>query len=160
MALAPEQAARLRALVFGRRAAALGTLQDGAPFVSMTPFAWDDGSGAFVVHVSGLAAHTKAMRREPRVSLMVMQPEGEGTQAQALARVTVQAEAAECPGGSPEEAAARAAYLARFPEGEPLTAFGDFAFFRLRPVQARFVGGFAQAASLTGDTLAQLLRSS
>lgn len=153
--MSPELAERLRALVHGRRAAALGTLQDGAPFVSMVPFAWD--GGAFVVHVSGLASHTKAMRREPKVSLMVMQPEGGDTDPQALARVTVQAQAAECARGTPEEAAARAAYLARFPEGEPLTAFGDFAFFRLAPSQARFVAGFAQAMSLTGATLASTL---
>ena len=33
------------------------------------------------------------------------------------------------PPPKPEESAARAAYLARFPEAEPLTSFGDFAFF-------------------------------
>jgi putative heme iron utilization protein len=69
----------------------------------------------------------------------------------------VQGEARECARGSPEEAASRAAYLGRFPEAEPLTAFGDFGFFAIRPVQARFVAGFAQAMSATGETLAKLL---
>jgi putative heme iron utilization protein len=155
--VSPEHAAKLRALVRGRTAAALGTLHQGAPFVSMVPFALLPDGSAFVVHVSGLAAHTKDMRADPRVSLLVMQAEGEGTQAQALARVSVQGEARECEADTPGENAARAAYLARFPEAEPLTAFGDFAFFTIRPTQARYVAGFAQAMSVTGETLASVL---
>jgi putative heme iron utilization protein len=109
------------------------------------------------VHVSGLAGHTKDMRADSRVSLLVMQAEGEGTDTQALARVSVQGEARECERGTPEAGTARAAYLARFPEAEALTSFGDFAFFAIRPVQARFVAGFAQAMSTTGETLAKAL---
>jgi len=155
--VSPEHAAKLRALVHGRTAAALGTLHEGAPFVSMAPFALLPDGSAFVVHVSGLAGHTKDMRADPRVSLLVMQAEGEGTDTQALARVSVQGEATECPRGSPEEARARAAYLARFPEAGPLTSFGDFAFFAIRPVQARFVAGFAQAMSATGETFSAVV---
>ena len=155
--MSPEHAAKLRALVHGRTAAALGTLHAGAPAVSMVPFALLADGSAFVVHVSGLAAHTKDMRADPRVSLLVMQAEGEGTEAQALARVSVQGEARECVAGTPEAEAARAAYLARFPGAEPLTGFGDFAFFAIRPVQARFVAGFAQAMSATGETLSAVL---
>lgn len=155
--MSPEHAARLRALVLGRTAAALGTLHEGAPFVSMVPFALLADGSAFIVHVSGLAGHTKDMRADPRVSLLVMQAEGEGTDTQALARVSVRGEARECAAGTPEHSAARAAYLARFPEAGPLTTFGDFAFFAIRPLQARFVAGFAQAMSVTGESLAKVL---
>jgi hypothetical protein len=158
--VSPEHEEKLRALVHGRTAAALGTLHQGAPFVSMVPFALLPDGSAFVVHVSALAGHTKDMRLDARVSLLVMQAEGEGTDTQALARVSVQGEARECAGGTAEEDAARVAYLARFPEAAPLTGFADFAFFAIRPVQARFVAGFAQAMSLTGETLSRLLRSS
>lgn len=155
--MSPEHAAKLRSLVLGRTAAALATLHAGAPAVSMVPFALLADGSAFVVHVSGLAAHTKDMRADPRVSLLVMQAEGEGTDTQALARVSVQGEARECESDTPEAIAARAAYLARFPEAEPLTSFGDFSFFAIRPVQARFVAGFAQAMSVTGETLSKVL---
>jgi putative heme iron utilization protein len=97
------------------------------------------------------------MLADGRVSLLVMAPEGEGVDAQALARVSVQGEARELAKGSEAEGAARAAYLARFPEAEPLTAFGDFSFFAIRPQQARFVAGFAQAMSVTGETLCRIL---
>jgi len=156
--LTPEHAARLASLVQGRTAAALGTLHAGAPFVSMVPYAVLPDGTAFVVHVSRLAAHTLDMLADPRVSLLVMQAEGEGVAAQALARVSVQGEAAEMAKGSEAERACRDCYLARFPEAAPLTEFGDFSFFAIRPVQARFVAGFAQAMSLTGETLARVLR--
>ncbi len=156
--MSPEHAARLANLVRSRTAAALGTLHAGAPFVSMVPFAVLPDGDAFVIHVSRLAGHTKDMAADPRVSLLVMQPEGAGVAAQALARVSIQGEARETEGGSDEELACREAYLARFPEAAPLTEFGDFSFFAIRPSQARFVAGFAQAMSLTGETLAKTLR--
>jgi putative heme iron utilization protein len=155
--LSPEHAAQLASLVRHRTTAALGTLHDGAPFVSMVPFAVLPDGSAFVIHVSGLAGHTKDMLADARVSLLVTQAEGEGVEAQALARVSVQGEARLAAKGSGAERDCRAAYLARFPEAEPLTGFGDFSFFAIRPAQARFVAGFAQAMSLTGDTLARHL---
>jgi len=155
--VSPEHEARLAALVRSREAAALGTLHAGAPFVSMAPYAVLPDGSAFVVHVSRLASHTKDMLGEPRVSLLVMQGEGEGVEAQALARLSVQGEARPLAKGSVEEAAGREAYLARFPEAEPLTSFGDFSFFAIRPVQARFVAGFAQAMSVAGETLCRIL---
>ncbi len=156
--MTPDHAAQLAALVAGREACALGTLHEGAPFVSMAPFAVLPDGSAFVVHVSRLAGHTKDMLADARVSLLVMQPEGGGVQPQALARLSVQGEARELAKGSDEEREAREAYLGRFPEAAPLTDFGDFSFFAIRPAQARFVAGFAQAMSLGAETLARVLR--
>jgi len=59
--LSPEHAARLVDLLRRRSTAALGTLHDGAPFVSMVPYAVLPDGAAFVVHVSRLAGHTKDM---------------------------------------------------------------------------------------------------
>jgi putative heme iron utilization protein len=151
--------ASLARLVRGRSVAALGTLHAGAPFVSMVPFALPPAGDAFVIHVSRLAAHTRDMLEDPRVSLLVTQAEGEGVPAQALARVTVVGEAREVRKGSTEENACREVYLARFPEAEPLTGFADFSFFAIRPLRARFVAGFAQAMSVTAETLSRVLRA-
>jgi putative heme iron utilization protein len=155
--LSPEHEKQLAALVRRRETAALGTLHAGAPFASMVPFAVLPDGSALVIHVSRLAGHTKDMLADARVSLLVTQPEGEGVAAQALARISVQGEARELAKGSDEESACRGAYLARFPEAAPLTEFGDFSFFAIRPLQARFVAGFAQAMSLTGETLGRIL---
>ena len=144
-------------LVRTRTVAALGTLHDGAPFVSMVPVGLlPDGAG-LVVHVSGLAGHTRDMRHDARVSVLLMQAEGEGTPAQALARLTVQGEARELAAGTPEHTAARDAYLARFPDAAPLFGFGDFALFAVEPGVARFIGGFAQARHVGREALQQAL---
>ncbi len=88
-----------------------------------------------------------------------MQAEGDGVAAQALARISIQGEAREMAKGSDGERDCREAYLTRFPEAAPLTEFGDFSFFLVHPAQARFVAGFAQAMSVTADTLAGALRA-
>jgi putative heme iron utilization protein len=149
---------RLAELVRERSTAALGTLHAGAPFVSMVPYALaDDGSG-FIIHVSKLAAHTKDMLADARVSLLVAEAEGEGNPPLALARFSVQGTAQRVPSGSPDVPGLRAGYLARFPEAEQMFGFADFSLFLIRPLSARFVAGFGQAHSLSGETMTAVLR--
>lgn len=141
-----------------QQVAALGTLHEGHPFVSMVPFAaLADGTG-FVIHVSRLAAHTKDMIADPNVSLLVMAPPAPQVMPQAIARVTIQGEAMPCAEPDPLHAQAKAAYLARFAQSVEMFGFADFSLFVIRPTAVRFVGGFAQAKSLSPATLASLLR--
>jgi heme iron utilization protein len=150
-------AADLRALVHAQPVAALGTLhatRDGVePFVSMVPVAWLPGPLA-VIHVSTLAPHTRDLQADPRVSLMLTAPLAPDGNPQALARLTVQAHAAELPRGSAEWAEAQAAYLGRFPLATQTFALGDFLLVALHPVSARFVAGFGRAHGLTAQSLA------
>ena len=153
-----ELSAHLARLLRARSTAALGTLRAGAPFVSMVPYAL--AGGGFVVHVSVLAAHTKDMLADARVSLMVAQAEDGGTSPLGLMRVSVQGQAQQIAADAPELVALKAAYLARFPDAEPMFGFGDFSIFLVRPESARFVAGFGQAHSLAGASLLQLLQRS
>lgn len=158
MAHEPRLTASLRELLASQRIAALGTLDEtGAPFVSMVPFAVLPLAGELVVHVSGLAAHTRYLQRQPRASLMVCQAEVAGEPVHALPRVTLDVSALPCAPGSAAHGSAREAYLARFPEAEPMTALGDFRFLRLVPGGARQVAGFGAARSIDADELRQAL---
>jgi len=153
-----ELTERLLQLLRLRSIAALGTLRAGAPFVSMVPYAIaGDGSG-FVVHVSKLAAHTKDMLVEARVSLLVAEAEGGGKSPLALARVSLQGTARRIPSSSLDLSGCRAAYLARFPEAEQMFGFADFSFFLIRPVSVRFVAGFGEAHTLSAESITQLLQ--
>lgn len=144
----------LRELLHSQRVASLATLgDDGAPTVSMVPFALWPQAGEVVIHISGLAAHTRHLQRQPRAALMVCQAEQAGEPVHALARVSIDVTALPCPADSAEQAAARAAYLARFPEAEPLTELGDFRFVRLIPLGARLVAGFGAARSVEAAEL-------
>jgi putative heme iron utilization protein len=154
-----DLSAQLARLLRLRSTAALGTLRAGAPFVSMVPYALAAGGAGFVVHVSALAAHTKDMLADARVSLLVAETEGGGKSPLALARVSVQGSARPIAPASPELPELKAAYLARFPDAEPMFGFGDFSIFLIRPESARFVAGFGEAHTLSGETLAKIVLS-
>lgn len=156
-----EDRAALQALVDGRRQAALGTLADGAPFVSMVLYALERRPGhppAALIHVSRLSAHTRQLQLDPRASLLIALPDVGDGDPQALARVTVQCLAGPVPADAADHGAAREAYLARLPQQEYLFAFPDFTLFRLQFQEARFVGGFARALTLSAAQLGEALR--
>lgn len=149
----------LRTLLDTQRVAALGTLgDDGLPFVSMVPFALEPLSACLVIHVSGLAAHTRNLQASPKVSLLVMQAEVAGEPVHALPRVTLIGQAMVLERDTTEWMQSRAAYLARFPEAEPMTQLGDFMFVAIRLAGARQVAGFGAARSLDAETLQSVLR--
>ena len=85
-------------------------------------------------------------------------PPSAGVLPQALPRVTIQALAASCGPVDPRHAEARAAYLGRFADSEPMFSFGDFSLFVLAPQSLRLVAGFAQAHTLAPTDLAAALR--
>jgi putative heme iron utilization protein len=157
----PRLTQALRSLLHTQRVAALGTLDaDGQAFVSMVPFAIDGSNGSLVIHVSGLAAHARNLERVPRVSVMVMQAEVAGEPVHALPRVTLDGVASVLAVDSAPWAAARAAYLARFPDVEYMTQLGDFRFVAIAVSGARQVAGFGAARSIDAEELAQVLRQS
>ena len=126
----------------------------------MVPFAVLPDGGCFVIHVSTLATHTKDMQTTPNVSLLVIAPPAPDVLPQATPRLSVQGLATPIARNDPAYGEARAAYLARFPESAPMFDFSDFSVFAIEPASARFVGGFAQAISLTADALRTALSSS
>ncbi|MBL8470845.1 MAG: pyridoxamine 5'-phosphate oxidase family protein [Rhodocyclaceae bacterium] len=148
----------LKSIVTQQDIAALGTLHAGEPFVSMVPYALGAG-GELVIHVSRLAAHTADMLAHAGVSLMITAARTPEVPAQAVARLSLQASARVCPPGDAAYVTARAAYLARFPESEPLFGFADFSLFLLTPHNLRFVAGFARARSLGADTWSRIFGS-
>ncbi len=155
----PRLTVALRSLLQNQRVAALGTLDtDGFPFVSMVPFAVEPASAQLVIHVSGLAAHTRNLQTTPRVSLLVMQAEVTGEPVHALARVTLEGVATVLERESAAWRQARDAYLARFPDAQPMTELGDFMFVGVAVQGARQVAGFGAARSLDAETMAEVLR--
>jgi putative heme iron utilization protein len=153
-----DTARALRQLFDRRPVAALGTLHRGDPALSMVPFVLRPGEATLLIHVSGLAAHTRDMQQHPRVSLLVMAEDDAGQPPQALPRVALQCDARALPPEGAEYEAARAAYLGRFPDAAPTFELGDFAIVVLQPVSARLVAGFGRAYALVGDALYAWLR--
>lgn len=144
----------LRALLQSRRVAALGTIgEDGAPYVSMVPYAIAPRAGCLVIHVSSLAAHTRNLRAKPDVSLLVVQSEVMGESVHALPRVTLAGVAVVLTPNSSDWAECKSAYLTRFPEAQPMTELGDFMFVAVRVSGARHVAGFGTARSIDDEAV-------
>jgi len=131
-----------RKLLRAARSGTLATAADGGqPFASLvTPACTPDLS--VLLLLSNLSEHTRHLRAEPRCSIMVCGP-AESANPQTAPRVTVTgiAEVA-------DDAALRARFLAVHPYASLYADFGDFHLWRIRPVGALFVGGFARAVRL------------
>ncbi len=160
-----ETSRLLGSLLLGRGVAALATLHEGRPFVSMIPYALrlDSGAGRlqFITHVSRLSAHTRDMLASPDVCLLVTAPEDGSLPPQALPRVSLPATALFVTPTEPDHAALKAAYIDRFPHAADYFQLGDFSIVVLEPTSARFIAGFARALTLSpaevaaavGDTI-------
>jgi putative heme iron utilization protein len=150
----PEELAIIAALIRNQRQAALGTLRGDVPFVSMVAYAPEPDFGA-LLHLSRLAPHTRHLLAHPQAALLICEPDDGRDDVQTLARITLIGTAAPIASESAEYAAARERYLARLPAAAPLFDFSDFALFRLAPHEARYIGGFARAYTLTAEHLRQ-----
>ena len=150
----------LKSLILSRSVAALGTLRDGAPYVSMVLYAPATDLGGFLIHISRLAHHTQNILQDPRVSLMIVASEHDSQDPQTLARVSIQGAAEEIPRVSSEFTQATEAYLARFPAATTYLELADFSFFRIRPHSIRFVADFGRAFSVTPRQLRDIVGGS
>ncbi len=147
----PEELAIVAALLCGQRQAALGTLRDGVPFVSMVTYASEPGFDGFLLHLSRLAQHTGQLLADPRASLLIFEGDDGRVDLQTLARISLVGSAA--PVAADDVPAARERYLARLPAAQMLFDFPDFLLFRFVPTEARYIGGFARAFTLTAEQL-------
>lgn len=143
----------LTQLIRTQRTAALGTLYEGAPLVSLVLYLPNVDFTAFYLHLSRLAQHTQAILREPQVSLMIAEADTSQQDPQALARVSLQGVASPLPPTDAEYEAVRTAYVQRFPPAAMTVSLGDFAFYRVEPQRGRFVAGFGQIFTLTKASL-------
>jgi hypothetical protein len=145
-------------LVLGQRWAAVATLDDGHPLASMVAYAVEPGLEGLLFFLSGLSRHTRNLVADGRASLAISaQDTGEGDP-QTLPRVTLNGLAEVLARTDPRFAGAAACYVARFPAAASRFDLGDFLLFRFLVTDARYVGGFARAVSLTGDELREAAR--
>jgi putative heme iron utilization protein len=138
----------LAGLIRAGRAAALATLHDGAPLVTLVVYAYRPDFSGFILHLSRLAPHTQALLADRRAALMIAEPEAAGRDPQLLRRLSLQGQAAPLGRDAPDYAAVRALYLERFPAAGPMFGLGDFDLYEFKAVAGRFVAGFGQAYNL------------
>jgi heme iron utilization protein len=137
----PTHAERARTLVARIVTGTLCTLAlepEGYPYGSFVTVAFDDGNPIFLI--SGLAEHTKNLKRDPRASLLV----AESGCADPLAngRVTMLGPCTRVAGE--DCGSARAAFLSAHPNSAYYAEFRDFAFWKLQVDHVRYIGGYGR----------------
>ncbi|MAM60688.1 pyridoxamine 5'-phosphate oxidase family protein [Maritimibacter sp. UBA3975] len=139
-----DEARRLaRSLIDEARFAALAVLAEGRPVVTRIALGTTP-RGAPLTLVSDLAAHTVALRADPKASLLVGEP---GPRGDPLThpRLTLEATARFLR----KDPALRAHYLATHPKSKLYVDFADFHFVTFDVVAAHLNGGFGKAFRLT-----------
>src|SRR4051794_41255469 len=99
-----EDLGAIATLIRSQRIAALGTLREASPFVSMVAYAAEPDFGGLLLHLSRLAAHTRQLLANPQASLLISEHDDERDDPQTLARITLA-------GGAPPDAPPSRAYL-------------------------------------------------
>jgi putative heme iron utilization protein len=150
MAGRSEQAKAVRTLLMGARHGLLSTAglePAGFPYGSLVQLsATSEGEPLFLI--SPLAQHTRNLGADPRASVLVASPAAADPMQEP--RATIIGEARQLEGEA--ESAARDRFFRVHPEAELYLGMG-FKFWALRPVEARYVGGFGAAAWVSGEEL-------
>jgi putative heme iron utilization protein len=135
-----------RRLMQAQGAAALGTLMEGAPYVSLALVAFD-ADGAPLLLLSRLAQHTRNLLADPRCSLLF---DGTAGLDDPLTgpRLTVLGVAAPCP--APQ---ALDRYLERHPSARAYAGFTDFALWKVTIARGHSVAGFGMIRWIEADAL-------
>ncbi len=136
-----------RRLLRSVRSGALASSAQGQPFASLvTPACGPDL--AVLLFLSDLSEHTRNLRADPRCSLLVTgSPDEANPQTAPRVTITGMAEAV-------DESALKARYLAVHPYASLYAEFADFCLWRIKPMAALYVGGFARAVRLRAADLA------
>jgi putative heme iron utilization protein len=148
----------LISLVRERPLAALGTIFEGGPLVSMVLYACAPDLSCFYLHVSRLAQHTSGLLLQPRVGLLISEPDRPSRNPLTLARVSLQGLAEPLPEGSPAFENARGLYLSAHPTAALNFQLPDFMLFSVRPESARFIAGFGKIFDLDREAWVRLSR--
>jgi putative heme iron utilization protein len=153
-----EQSERrtLISLVRERSLAALGTILEGGPLVSMVLYASEPDLSCLYLHVSRLAQHTRGLLSQPNVGLLISEPDRPSRNPLTLARVSLQGVAAQLREGTPEFENARALYLTAHPTAAINFQLPDFILLGVRPLSARFIAGFGKIFDLDREAWARL----
>lgn len=116
-----------------------------APMATLTTVACDDDRTPIIL-ISALAGHTRALRADPRCSLLMARP-GAGDPL-AHPRLTVQAHAAFLDRERDDGRRARQRFLERHPKAALYADFADFSFVRLEMTHGWLNAGFGRAFRL------------
>ncbi len=155
----PDEGQTVIQLIRDGRWAAMAVVGPDGPIAAQVAYVPEADMSGVVVLLSLLAAHTRALRDDPRAALSISEPDDGRDDPQTLRRISLHGRFVEIERDAPEFAATATRYQERFPAAQRLFEFSDFRLLRLVIDQARYVGGLGNARTLSGAALRGLLRT-
>jgi putative heme iron utilization protein len=152
----PDHLQELRDLLETQRVLALSLLVSGEPHVGLLPYAMTPDYRAVLVHASDLARHSRGLQPGAHFSALIHKPDGPDIDPLQIPRLTLHGVVQPIDRGTDAYRDGQRLFTRRFPSSEPTFSLGDFRLYRLQLERGRYVGGFAQAISLTAEDLRQL----
>ncbi len=142
---------KIEELIENTKSVILATIDaDGNPVASYAPFAHLDGS--FQILVSFMAKHTKNLRDQKKVSVMLIEDESAHKQIYARNRLTMECEPVLVENGSDFFNRSVAGLEKRHGNiVKMLSELNDFVLFDLKPMKGSYVNGFGSAYSVNSD---------
>ncbi len=140
-----ENTRAVRDLFTSQRVLALGVIVDGAPLVSLLPYALSDDLTAVYVHASQLARHYRGLAQGGAFSALIHANDDPEQDPLQVPRLTVNGEIVAMERDSADYEDAREIYVRKFPDSAATFELADFDLFALRIRDGRFVQGFARA---------------
>lgn len=137
--------AEVESLLHGTRVGMLATMGEEFPLASAVPFVSLQGWTDLLLHISTLAAHTRNLLREPRLSLLVMEHDGPDKNPLALRRLILQGTAARLDRQDTTYDLLARQFTERFPDADVTMALADFQLWQLHIRTAQFIAGFGRA---------------
>lgn len=129
--------------------AALGTLMDSGPYVSAIGYLYETGPnpghpGYLYFLISELAQHTRNLKSNPAVSVLITAPLATDVPIHETHRMTLQGRA-DIVASYEEFQSLKERYLRRFPRSETFFQLSDFRFFKMTIHEIYWIGGFGKA---------------
>lgn len=150
-AVTAAMAREARALVARSLDAAMATHNAaGTPFATLVEYATGP-SGAPLLCLSDLAEHTKNLAYGTRISLLVVDAEGNGP---SLARSRVTLVGTLSRAADDDEAALKETFATRLPHARSYVDLGGFHMYRLAVEEVRLVQGFGRMGWVSGGDYA------
>jgi putative heme iron utilization protein len=137
-------------LFLSQKMATLATSMEGHPYASLVTYAPTPDEKGLLLLLSRLAVHTKNILQDARVSVLIVEPGDAARDPQTLARVCLIGTLQMIARADAEYSSLAETFRAKV-SSEHLFALADFELFRLSLKEARYVGGFARATTISSE---------
>ncbi len=146
----------IRDLLSSNRVLALAVAVDDQPEAALLPYALRADFAAVYVQASGLARHSRGLKADAQVGVLVHATDTADADPMQLPRLTVQATVRVLEKETDEFASAAARFIDRFPGAKMTLNLGDFNLYELTFGRGRYVEGFARAFNVGPDTFKEI----